>query len=204
MIVTGFLVRETAFLFGARGDSGDVARHPRRVAASLACARPRGGSGRHVCLVALLQGRRVGGQLRAVSALGRGLSDPARQRDRDVTVYMAAGGLPALKTAMCDNFSPTRKYPFACTAGVLAPTLFLVVANDIGRWLILAVFCAWLLSALIVIRQTGRIAASSRSTATGAAAFGVILALEYTRYNDVNLAAREFIAAHWPKYCAQP
>jgi len=132
-----------------------------------------------------------------------------------------------LKTAMCDNFSldqghalkclfgarliaiylvilPTRKYPFACTAGVLAPTLFLVVANDIGRWLILAVFCAWLLSALIVIRQTGRIAASSRSTATGAAAFGVILALEYTRYNDVNLAAREFIAAHWPKYCAQP
>jgi hypothetical protein len=123
---------------------------------------------------------------------------------------------------MCDNFSldqgyalkclfgtcliaiylvilPTRQSLFACPAAALAPTLLLmVVANDIGRWLMLPVFCAWLLSALIVIRHTGRIAASPRSTVTGAAAFGVILALGYTPYNDVNLAAREVIAAHWP------
>ena len=74
----------------------------------------------------------------------------------------------------------------------------MVVANDIGRRLMLAAFCTWLLSALVVIRQTGWIAASPRSTVTGAAPFGVILALGYTPYNDVNLAAREFIVAHWP------
>ena len=135
---------------------------------------------------------------------------------------MAVGGLRALKTAMCYNFSldqgyalkclfgvglivvyqlilPTRKHLYVCAAAVLAPTLFLmVVANDIGRWLMLAVFCTWLMSAFIVIRESGGVAVSTRATVAGAVAIAVLLVLGYTPYNDVNLAARELIAAQRP------
>ena len=224
MIVTGFLVHETAFLFGAGVVTAAMWLDTRdgwlRRSRALGLAAALVGT---VGLVALLQAAgSVDGSALAKRLVEAFPTSGDATIDRDVAVYMAAGGLRALETAMCYNFSldpgyalkclfgtcliaiylvilPTRKHLFACAAAVLAPTLFLmVVANDIGRWLMLAVFCTWLLSAFIVIRQTGRIAASPRSTVAGAAVVAGLLALGYTPYNDVNLAAREFIAAHRP------
>ena len=223
-IVTGFLVHETAFLFGAGVvtaalwfDSRD-GWLPRSRA--LALAATLAGS---VCLVALLQAAgTVDGAVLARRLVEAFPTTRDRAIERDVAVYMAAGGLSALKTAMCYNFSldqgyalkclfgtgliaiylvilPTRKYLYACATAILAPTLFLMaVANDIGRWLMLAVFCTWLLSAFIVIRQSGRFAVSSRSIVAGVAAIAALLTLGYTPHNDVNLAAHEFITTHRP------
>ena len=223
-IVTGFLVHETAFLFGAAVVTAALWLDcrdgwlPRSRA--LALAATLAGS---VCLVALLQAAgTVDGAALARRLVEAFPTTRDRAIERDVAVYMAAGGLSALKTAMCYNFSldqgyalkclfgtgliaiylvilPTRKYLYACATAIFAPTLFLmVVANDIGRWLMLAVFCTWLLSAFIVIRQSGRFAVSSRSIVAGVAAIAALLTLGYTPYNDVNLAAHEFITTHRP------
>ena len=78
----------------------------RRVAASLPCARPRRGSGRHRLSRRPLQAAGVVDS----SALARRLVEafPTSRDDaidRNVAVYMAAGGLRALKTAICYNFS---------------------------------------------------------------------------------------------------
>jgi hypothetical protein len=223
-IVTGFLVHETAFLFGAGLltaalwlDSRDGALRRSR---AIALASTLAGT---VCGLALLQAAAtVDGATLAQRLVEAFPTSHDGAIDRDVAVYMAAGGLRALKTAMCYNFSldqgyalkclfgiglialylvilPTRKHLYVCAAAILAPTLFLmVVANDIGRWLMLAVFCTWLMSAFIVIRESGRVAVSSRATVAGAVVIAVLLMGGYTPYNDVNLAARELIAAQRP------
>jgi hypothetical protein len=223
-IITGFLVHETAFLFGTGVVTAALWLDSRdgwvRRSRAVALAATLVGT---VCLIALLQ---AAGTVDGIALARRLVEAFPTSRDgaidRDVAVYMAAGGLRALKTAMCYNFSldqgyalkclfgvgligiyvvilPTHKYPYVCATAILAPTLFLmVVANDIGRWLMLAVFCTWLLSAFIVIRQSGRFAVSSGEAVAGAAVIAALLMLGYTPYNDVNLAAREFIAAQRP------
>jgi len=147
MIITGFLVHETAFLFGAGVVTAAMWLDTRdgwlRRYHALGLAVALVGT---VCLVALLQ---AAGSVDS-SALARRLVEAfptSRDRaiDRDVAVYMVPGGLRALKTAMCYNFSldqgyalkclfgtcliaiylvilPTRKYPFACAAAVLVPS----------------------------------------------------------------------------------
>jgi hypothetical protein len=79
----------------------------------------------------------------------------------------------------------------------------MIVATDVSRWLMLAAFCTWLLSALVVIRQTGRIAASPRSTVTDANAFGAKLARD-TRPTTTSISLPGSSSRRTSQHCVQP
>lgn len=136
--------------------------------------------------------------------------DPKHQLWRDIAIYMAVGGPRALRTALCYNSQMAARYwPefFGCLAVTTAysvilplrrhlpiaalvmwvPTIFMmVIANDTGRWLKLAVLDGWLIASFLLLRGEAAATLSSRAMKLGAVLFSGLLAMGPTRHNNVN------------------
>ncbi len=138
--------------------------------------------------------------------------DPKHQLWRDIAIYMAVGGPRALTTALCYNSQMAARYwPefFGCLAVMTAysvilplrrhlpiaalvmwvPAIFMmVIANDTGRWLKLAVLDGWLIASFMLLRGEAVAQLSSRAMKLGAMLFTALLAMGPTRHNNVNSA----------------
>ncbi|RYG70538.1 hypothetical protein EON77_13850 [bacterium] len=226
LVLAGLLVHETAYVFGApllviafwddyRSGVLDFRQMGRLIAALVA--------GAAAILVA------QGALSASPDALAASMvaAFPVADADRlirDLAIYMAAGGSRALGSAVCHNFElnpkwfitgvasllvlaayavilPLWRRPLALLLAVFAPMLFmLLVANDVGRWLKLAVVNAWLLTAILALRHGEFRARTPPSLLAGVAALGVLIGMGYTPFDDVNAYSRDLIAKRGYRY----
>jgi hypothetical protein len=138
--------------------------------------------------------------------------DPERLLWRDIAIYMAVGGSRALRTALCYNLQVSSRYwpeVFGCLAVLAAyafilplrrhlvaaalvmwvPAIFMMlIANDTGRWLKLAVLDGWLIASFLLLRGEAAAQLSPRAMGLGAVLFLALLAMGPTRHNNVNRA----------------
>ena len=227
LLWVGSLAHETALIFGipllttlavARADGGSPRRRREWLAlATLAVA---------VLATMLLQATVapsraafVGGMLARIPLA----TEQVYEDLRDCAVYMMTTGFRGVRTALCFNaYYPW--YPLMVLAAVLVaaanalalgldrrpllfvlaaalPMLFMnVVANDVGRWLKLAVAGSWILSCVLQCR--GELALAPRRVALGAVIVLVLLPMGATRVHQVSPAIATQIAARfdWPPY----
>jgi len=216
-ILFGLLAHETAVVFGlpllaAMGwadlRSGTTSRRQLMQAAGMA--------GAGIAVILLLQfllsapGPVVAANmLRAAPSL---VDNPTHRLWRDIAIYMAVAGSDALKTAICYNLELNSQYwlAFFGTLGLLAvytlvlplrrhllvaalvmwvPAVFMMlIANDTGRWLKLAVLNGWLIAAYHLLRGVGLDLVRWRDLIGGTILLALLLAMGITRYNDVNKA----------------
>jgi hypothetical protein len=143
------------------------------------------------------------------------LDEPTFRLWRDIAIYMAVAGPDALRTAVCYNLELNPQY-WLVFAGVLAvlalytlilplrrhllvamlvmwvPAIFMmVIANDSGRWLKLAVVNGWLIATYHVLRGGGLDLLRTRDLLRGALLLALLLAMGSTRHNNVNRTFRD-------------
>ena len=133
---------------------------------------------------------------------------------RDIAIYMAVAGPDALRTAICANLTANPQYLFMAIAALLVtgvygivfplrrhwltwalvmavPLVFmLLIANDTGRWLKLAVLNGWLVSVFYLVRGYAVLDNDETWMPLGVALLMVLLAMGSTPYYRVNRIAR--------------
>ena len=218
ILLVGFLVHETALIFGL----------PLLFALNLQAYRRRElGIGKCVALIAITV-TSIAALYLAQSALSAPASvvaarmlqrfppqgSPMTLDLRDAAIYFAVAGGRGIETAICYNLRISHQYyfmaalsfvvlaiytlmlrlhkkPWATIVCVFLPLIFmLAIANDTGRWLKLAVMNAWLFAAALQDTDSESAPLSPVTQMLGVACLVVLLAMGSTSVQEVNRFSR--------------
>ena len=97
-------------------------------------------------------------------------------------------GCLAVMTAYSVILPLRRHLPIAALVMWVPAIFMMVIANDTGRWLKLAVLDGWLIASFMLLRGEAVAQLSSRAMKLGAMLFTALLAMGPTRHNNVNSA----------------